>query len=96
LQLKVNENFNVFIPNVFTPNSNFRNDYFYPICTGVRAIESMKIYNRWGEMLHNSPEKWDGTYMRDPVPEGVYIYEISVRDKRGKKHFYKGTVHVMP
>jgi gliding motility-associated-like protein len=95
IEIVVNENFNVFIPNVFTPNLNSRNDYFFPICTGVLNIECIKIFNRWGEMLHDSQNNWDGSYLGKMVPEGVYVYEICVRDKKRSKHYYNGTVHVM-
>lgn len=95
IEIVVNENFNVFIPNVFTPNLNSRNDYFFPICTGVLNIEFIKIFNRWGEMLHDSQNNWDGSYLGKMVPEGVYVYEICVRDKKRSKHYYNGTVHVM-
>ena len=95
IEIVVNENFNVFIPNVFTPNLNSRNDYFFPICTGVLNIEFIKIFNRWGEMLHDSQNNWDGSYLGQMVPEGIYVYEICVRDKKRSKHYYNGTVHVM-
>ena len=34
----------------------------------------MKIFNRWGELLNNINEKWDGTRKGRKCKRGVYFY----------------------
>jgi gliding motility-associated-like protein len=74
------------IPDAFTPgNSDGKNDEFKVRldCASLRCLvkESyMRIYNRWGEKLHDAPitEAWNGYFQGKPVPEGNYIYLIHV------------------
>jgi gliding motility-associated-like protein len=59
----IEEDFNVFVPNTFTPNNDKLNDEFLPI---VRGITDYKFYimNRWDELLFettNPSKGWDGT-----------------------------------
>lgn len=72
------------IPNLFTPNSDGKNDVFvipnlavlYPEC-------SVKIYNRWGGLMFESEgytQSWDGTYKGENVPMGTYFYHIELND----------------
>ncbi len=83
----------VYIPNVFSPNNDGRNDDF-KIFTGlgVTTINYLRIYDRWGNLIHEEKGllpsaagagKWDGTFKGDPLNPGVYIYvaEISFIDK---------------
>ncbi|MBI3882977.1 MAG: gliding motility-associated C-terminal domain-containing protein, partial [Sphingobacteriales bacterium] len=42
---------NLFIPNTFSPNGDGKNDVFYPRGTGLSAIKTMRIFNRWGEQV---------------------------------------------
>lgn len=67
----------VTIPNIFTPNGDGKNDFFFALSEGLE-VETMKIFNRWGRLVlewNNVGEKWDG---KDPngaeSAEGVYYY----------------------
>ena len=66
------------VPNVFTPNGDQQNDYFAVFADGEITITNFQIYNRWGELIHNSPEPWDGNYKGNPAPSDVYIYNIEL------------------
>ena len=60
---------NYFVPNTFTPNNDGMNDVFYPRGTGLFTIKSMKIFNRWGEIVYQRNDMmpndasagWNGT-----------------------------------
>jgi len=43
----------IYIPNIFTPNGDTLNDYFAPVCMGIKKY-SMTIINRWGEKIYES------------------------------------------
>lgn len=67
----------IFIPNAFSPNGDGLNDIFRP--TGNVVLKSMKIFNRWGEMLYEStPENfgWNGIYRKDLAKSDHYFFII--------------------
>jgi gliding motility-associated-like protein len=76
----------VFIPNTFSPNGDGKNDVFYPRGRGASLVKSMRIFNRWGELLYdrkdfalNDPGAgWDGIYNGAKLTPDVYVYLIDV------------------
>lgn len=66
----------VFMPNVFTPNNDAKNDEFTPRLTFVDELEIM-IFDRWGKEVFaeksNGPS-WDGSKAGTELPDGVYFY----------------------
>jgi gliding motility-associated-like protein len=71
-------NYDVFIPNAFTPNGDGENDY-WQIFGNLSAFKQVEIalFNRIGEKVFESKDayfKWDGTYKGEKVPPGVYVY----------------------
>ncbi|MBN9385182.1 MAG: PKD domain-containing protein [Chitinophagaceae bacterium] len=77
---------NYFIPNTFSPNNDGVNDVFYPRGKGLHDIQSMRIFNRWGQLVFerkNFPANsasmgWDGTINGRPAPSDAYVYIIEV------------------
>ena len=56
--------FTFYIPNTFTPNSDFNNEFFFGKCRGVKEY-NIWLFDRWGNMLwdcHHSGKNtdWDG------------------------------------
>lgn len=69
--------------NAFTPNGDGLNDDFYPLLSGETTVQSFKIYDRWGQLLHNDPNNpWDGTTGGQAQPSGTYVFymELLVND----------------
>lgn len=70
-----------FIPTVFTPNGDGRNDTF-KITGGNFAcrVESISIYNRWGKLLVELKDTkdwyWDGKVNGQVSAPGIYFYAI--------------------
>ncbi len=77
---------NYFLPNTFSPNGDGVNDAFFPRGTSIYNIQSMKVFNRWGQKVFerrdfpaNSPsDGWDGTFNNHPAPVDVYVYIVEV------------------
>jgi gliding motility-associated-like protein len=77
---------NYFLPNTFSPNGDGVNDYFYPRGSGLYNIQSLTIFNRWGQMVFqrkNFPANsetmgWDGTFNGKPAPMDAYVYIAEV------------------
>ncbi len=67
-----------FIPNVFTPNADGRNDLFYIEAQEGVTVYRFAIFDRWGEKVHDGAYPWDGTFKGKPCQEGVYVYEVTL------------------
>ena len=93
----------VFIPNSFTPNGDGENDVFYPRGTGISAIKSFRIYNRWGELLferdniqiNDAANAWDGTFAGGTPRPDVYVYVVDAICETGEPVFIKGDVTII-
>jgi gliding motility-associated-like protein len=98
--VEVNSNRQIYIPNVFSPNDDGRNDIFR-ITTGqgVINIKSMSIFNRWGEVVffqeNISPFSnvgWDGKYKEESLDPAVFVYLIEVQFLDNEVLLYRGDV----
>lgn len=96
-------NGNLFIPNTFSPNADGVNDRFYPNGKGINMIKSLKVFNRWGEIVFErsnfSPNEislgWDGTYKGQPLAPDVYVYICDVICQNNEVLTYKGDVTLL-
>ncbi|HVF98077.1 MAG TPA: PKD domain-containing protein [Flavisolibacter sp.] len=79
-------NDNVFVPNTFSPNGDGSNDVFYPRGKGLNRVKSLRIFNRWGQLVfekqnfavNDGSAGWNGTYNgAKPVPD-VYVYQLEI------------------
>lgn len=95
----VEEDYNYFMPNIFSPNNDGNNETLKPSLTFVDHY-TMKVYDRWGTLVYKSPDQhcdakqtcgWDGMFRGEPAPEAVYIYQIYILDKDFNEHYEKGT-----
>lgn len=91
----------IHIPNVFSPNDDGINDYFFPRTLLSRGLTQfhMVIYNRWGEEVFESRSLdgagWNGGYKGVLQPEGVYVYVIDAVFKDGQKEHHQGNVTLL-
>lgn len=91
----------VYIPNVFSPNGDFVNDFFNLYDNGaVARITRFEVYDRWGELVYNGQnvepsaidQGWDGTFNGEPALPGVYVYFIEWENKSGSNEAASGDV----
>jgi gliding motility-associated-like protein len=91
---------NVFIPNTFSPNNDGVNERFYPRGTGLFRIQSMRIFNRWGEMVfqksnlfpNDASAGWDGRFNGRLQTSDVYTYIIEIVCENSEILTYKGNI----
>jgi gliding motility-associated-like protein len=69
------------MPNAFSPNTDGKNDTYGPVNgeNSALTITAFRIYNRWGQEVHNAAENWNGKFKGEDQPAGTYVYYISVK-----------------
>ncbi len=89
------------IPNVFSPNNDGVNDYFFPrqlLSNSITKFE-MTIYNRWGQEIFYTQSingrGWDGKLSGNDQPTGVYIYIINATLADGTTEHHQGNVTLL-
>jgi gliding motility-associated-like protein len=86
-----------FIPNMFTPNGDGRNDRFQLYGNTIRSMK-MAIFNQWGQKIFETTNQqggWDGTYKGRPQPVGVYVYVIAIEFTSGSPQTKKGMLNLI-
>ena len=68
----------LFVPNVFTPNADGRNDTFEVGCL-TPGTATLRVYNRWGRLVYDSGvggylNQWDGS----GLSAGLYFYHLNL------------------
>lgn len=95
--LVVGEDFGIYVPNAFTPNSDGLNDVFQPKGFGVVDYE-LFVFDRWGEKVFSTKkfeEGWDGTFQgrgNKGCEQGTYVWLIRCTSVFSKAHELKGHV----
>jgi gliding motility-associated-like protein len=91
---------NVFIPNTFSPNGDGANDIFYPRGSGLFSIKTLRIFNRWGEVVfeknnfnpNDASAGWNGTYKGVKLNPDVYVYMADIVCDNSTTLVLKGNV----
>lgn len=87
------------IPEAFSPNDDRINDTFEILNIVNYGRVTLKVYNRWGNLVYKSDKyknDWDGTSnvsmaIGSKLPDGTYYYIIEIAET-GK--IYKGSVFI--
>ncbi len=90
----ITKDWDVFIPNTFTPNEDGDNDIFIPLGYGLSDIK-LTIFDRWGSVIFKSNGDkigWDGTSKNKLCQQDVYIYQAEIVTMAGNT--VKRTGHV--
>ncbi|MBL4753078.1 MAG: gliding motility-associated C-terminal domain-containing protein, partial [Flavobacteriales bacterium] len=74
------------IPDGFTPQGDAYNEVWEIALLDSYPKASVQVYNRWGQLVFDSPEgnqyatKFDGTHNGKDLPVGTYYYVINLND----------------
>lgn len=96
-------NTNMFIPNTFSPNGDGVNDIFYARGNGLFNVKSLRIFNRWGQLVfekyggipNNASDGWNGLYNGKPLNSDVYVYMMEILCENGNVVPIKGNVTLL-
>ncbi len=87
----------VFVPNVFSPNGDGKNDKLFAYGNYVDKLE-MRVFNQWGEqiiLINSLNQGWDGTHRGKPQPVGVYVYVLKATMTDGRIIQKKGSITLL-
>jgi len=88
----------IYMPTVFTPNKDGKNDVVKPSVPGMKKFECYKIYNRWGNLIfecYTELKGWDGTFKGVLQPAETYIWVVQGQDGQGKPMRETGMITLM-
>lgn len=94
LHVAVGEAEFMYVPNAFTPNGDGNNDLFLVYGQDIQKA-SVKIFNRWGELVFVSTNQfygWDGMYKGVQAPEGLYTYVVQATRLDNTKEERNGSI----
>jgi len=85
----------IYVPNVFSPNGDGKNDEFFFTSYGIKDVE-WAVFNRYGEQMFESRSEldtWDGTYKGKVLDTGVYVVRIMYSNiGTGESGYYHGSI----
>jgi len=92
----------VFIPNLFTPNNDGKNDIFYVRGNPAKFNQvQMRIFDSWGNLIYEAIGKvddksigWNGTSKGKSQPAGEYIYVMKIVANSGNTEVIKGIINL--
>jgi gliding motility-associated-like protein len=87
----------IFVPNVFTPNGDGKNDRLMVFGNYVSSLQ-FRIFNQWGQLIFysdNISNGWDGSWNGRQQPVGVYAYTLKVVLQDGTTVNKKGSVNLI-
>ncbi len=105
LRLQVDRTADIYIPNVFMPDSEGENAVFriYANPLMVKRVKTFEVFSRWGERVHayydfipDSPAHgWDGRFNGQPMNPGVFAYYAIIELIDGQELLFEGDVTLM-
>jgi len=95
---------NVYVPNVFSPDFDGRNDYVSIFTDeSVQRVVTFQIADRWGSLVFRrddffpaqESDGWDGSYRGHPVSPGVFVWLAEIEYLDGSRRIFEGSVTVV-
>jgi gliding motility-associated-like protein len=84
--------FEIFMPNAFTPNGDGLNDWFRVPKENYNRLINFTIFNRWGQKVFETKDigkGWNGNNGEYQAPTGTYVYIIIMESLDRRKTFAK-------
>lgn len=87
----------VFVPSAFSPNNDGENDVLCVYSDCIQTM-SMRIYNRWGELVFESNNPlvcWDGNWKGKELNSAVFAYILEGTLINGQQIDQKGNISLV-
>lgn len=95
LPLQVIPVINIGVPNAFSPNDDNLNDLLYVEGGNNIVLMTLRIFNRWGELVYesNDPQAgWDGVYKKTAQDMDVFAYTLIAQLISGRQVSAQGNI----
>lgn len=100
IDVRIDDEYLIYVPSAFTPNHDGINDVFMPKGEGVTEYK-LYVYDRWGQLAFKSNDLsvgWDGRHLNkgnEVAPEDIYIWKIEAKNQKGEPKMLKGHVSLL-
>lgn len=89
----------IYVPTAFSPDTKGPevNNRFKVTCSNAEYFDIV-VVNKWGQMVYQSSsieDSWDGKYMGEFCPVGIYVYYIRLYTRTGDFYEYKGSINLL-
>jgi len=82
-------------PDAFTPNGDGQNDFFKPIKNESVVVKEFRIYNRWGQVISEDVNGWDGKFEGKEQSVGTYTYYVVAQLANGETKTQSGVFSLL-
>ncbi len=96
--VKTHKEIAIYVPSVFTPDGDGKNDYLRPLLLGFEKIKYFRVFNRWGKIVFETQSDlpgWNGRINNQPQETQTFVWMLEAVDVDGKSHFRKGSTLLM-
>lgn len=84
----------LFVPTAFSPNADGINDVF--AAKGEAELLDIRVFDRWGNLVYEGRNGWDGRYKGRELPMGSYAFLVRYRKiPGGRVYILKGNVTLL-
>ncbi|MFT5017096.1 MAG: gliding motility-associated-like protein [Limisphaerales bacterium] len=96
VNITVDERLLVFAPTAFSPNGDGTNDlYLLGLGRNVRALKTFQIFNRWGNIMYEGFDGWNGEFTGNSAPPAAYFFYAVVQMSDGSERVVEGDFVLM-
>lgn len=103
VQFFVSRRYEVYAPNVFSPNGDGQNDTFTLYGRGAVRIREVEVFDRWGSLvwraeglpLGDESLGWNGQVRGQAAAPGVFVWTAAVEFVDGAVEMFSGDVTVV-
>jgi len=100
LFVTVNKDRDIYLPNVFSPNDDGFNDYFFAQSRRPKLIRNFQVFSRWGTLVFQANNLttndlisgWDGRFNGEKLNPDVFVYRLEVEFLDGEVLEFSGDV----
>ncbi|MBI3141283.1 MAG: gliding motility-associated C-terminal domain-containing protein [Bacteroidetes bacterium] len=84
----------VYWPTAFTPGSSSGNDTFNWNGVGIKKA-TLSVYSRWGALIYQGQEGWDGKFQESDSPADLYYYTCHMLATNKQELLFSGRFYLM-